>query len=72
MECPDAALYLWQYFLDMSTRRSSNGYSVNPLSHQEVQAWSERRGLTIAAWEAEVLDRLELLYLNAVAKEHAQ
>jgi hypothetical protein len=71
LECPDVVRYLWGYFQDMSTRRTSNGYTVNPLSHQEVQAWAARRGLTIEVWESQALDQLESLYLLAVTRERA-
>lgn len=71
LPCPEGAGYLWEYFCSMGSRRSSNGYTVNPLSHQEVQAWAQRHGVTLEAWEAQVLDQLEELYLATIAKGNA-
>lgn len=65
---PEGAEYLWGYFQSMSARRSSNGYTVNPLSHQEVQAWAARHGVVLAPWEAQVLDQLEELYMTTIVK----
>lgn len=68
-ECPEGAWYLWEHFQSMNTRRTSNGYTLNPLSHQEVQAWAARHGVAVAPWEARVLDQLESLYLTTVSSK---
>lgn len=66
---PEGAEYLWGYFQSMNTRRSSNGYTVNPLSHQEMQAWATLHDVVLRPWEAQVMDQLEILYLSTIAKD---
>jgi hypothetical protein len=71
VECPEGAEYLWGYFQSMNTRRSSNGYTLNAISHQELQAWAQLHGVELAPWEAAVLDQLDLIYLQTVMNLNA-
>lgn len=62
--CPWQLHYLWLYFLSMCRRRTSNGYGPNPLSDEAVQAWKARHRIRLAAWEEDLLDELEGLYMK--------
>jgi hypothetical protein len=57
-------LYLWEYFLDMSKRRTSNGFGYNPIPEEGVTAWEKRRGIKLAYFENELIDQVEMLFLR--------
>jgi len=57
-------LYLWEYFLSLSMRRSWSGQALNPISNLEVLAWSQLRGISLTAFEVEVLESLENTFLS--------
>lgn len=64
VECPEELLYLWGYFLDVGLRRSGNGYSINPVSNLELEAWARVVGIgELTPFEVDALTALELLYL---------
>lgn len=69
INCPDSVKYLWGYFLDMCKRRTSNGFGVNPITDEGVEAWARRRGLHLTRFEQRALDALEQLYLATRAKD---
>jgi hypothetical protein len=65
---PDAALYLWEWFIDLSNGRQYGECGAMPLSYAEMQAWSNLRRIRPEAWEAEAIRRLDHAYLNETAK----
>lgn len=68
VDCPDNVKYLWEYFLSMSKRRTSNGFGYNPLTDQQVESWARRRGITLLPFENMLLDELEPVFLSIVNK----
>lgn len=75
VEYDECLEYLWDYFLDMSKRRTSNGFSYNPITHEGLEAWQRRRGIRFEPFEYEILDAIEVTYLCAheeIAAEAAQ
>jgi len=68
VEVPDEALYLWGYFISLSSRRSGNGYSANPISNVEIQAWQRLSGVELLPWELDVIDMFEQVYLAHYSK----
>jgi hypothetical protein len=62
--CPEEVKYLWEYFKRMNKRRTTNGYSVNPITDEGVEAWARRRGIVFTPFENDMLDALEAVYLS--------
>lgn len=62
-KCPQATLYLWNYFLKLDAKRQSNGFGVLPLLISEMEAWFRLRRIKLDHWELDALDRLDTLYL---------
>lgn len=69
---PDCLLYLWNYFLDMGSRRQSNGYHDMPLPHAEVVAWERRRGVHLLPFENDLIDKLDALFVKVQTKLAAE
>jgi len=63
---PWALEYLWDWFWLLSRTRQ-NGMDVNPISYQEIKAFSEQMGLGIDPWETRILRRMDDAALEARA-----
>ena len=68
-ECPEAAEYLWRWFLEISRRRSAGGFSVNPISYAEVEAWSRLTHTRPSSMEVEWMLDLDDARAAATNKE---
>lgn len=62
---PTIAIYLWEWFLDLHTTRTS-GFSTNPITYQELKAWTDLTHSYPSPWEITVLRRMDMRYLETV------
>lgn len=69
IEVCEEILYIWDYFISMSNRRTATAMGdENPISNLEILSWSNLHGVPISSFEAGVLDRLEVMYFRTKAK----
>lgn len=52
----------WRWFTDLHFRRSSNGYSPNPISFTELDAWSRLRGVQLSTFDVDAIMQLDTVY----------
>lgn len=64
VEHNESAAYLWEYFCDMSRRRTSNGFSLNPITDEGVEAWARRRRVRLLPFEHRLIDAMEEVFLR--------
>jgi len=57
-ELPDLAAYLWQWFIELSRRRTA-GFVENPIIYESVLAWSVLTHRVLARWELDAILRLD-------------
>lgn len=62
---PHAGSHLWQAFLCLDDRRSSNGFSVNPISYGEIESFMRLNALSLTPSEVAVLAAMDNEYLSA-------
>jgi hypothetical protein len=60
---------LWEWFADLSRRRSNGGLAPNPVSFSEIDAWARLTGTAPTPWEVSVLTRLDDALLSKPAKD---
>jgi hypothetical protein len=71
LACPDLPadmVYLWNAFCRLSARRGSNGFSVNPITWPDIDAFARHSKINLAPWEIRILEDLDDLYRSAQAK----
>jgi hypothetical protein len=68
-EIPDAAMHIWEWFWELHSTRSSNGFGPNPISYAEIAAWSKLSSIKPNKHEVKMLRELDRVYLEAAAKE---
>jgi hypothetical protein len=68
-EVNDAYLYLLNDFYQLSSHRSSNGYSPNPINYLEIDCWSRLTGKFITSSEVEIIMAIDSIYMEHYANE---
>lgn len=63
-KCPDGAVYLWHWFIEISNARVPG----EPIGFRDLLAWQEVTGITLNAWEADALRALDIAYLRPDSK----
>jgi hypothetical protein len=66
---PSILGHCWFWFLELSRSRSSGGFGQNPISYQEMKAWSELTGVRPDNIEVQAIQALDLTYLSVQAEE---
>lgn len=60
--------YLWVWFCELSSARTSNGYRLNPITFPEIDAWTRLMGVRPTPWETSVLRRMDAAVLSVLNK----
>jgi hypothetical protein len=58
--------YLWVWFCELSSARTSNGYGLNPITFPEIDAWTCLMGVRPTPWETSVLRRMDAATLSVL------
>jgi hypothetical protein len=52
----------------LRNRRTSNGFGVNPITWVDLGEFTRLTGVRLAPWEIEVIEELDILDRNEIAK----
>lgn len=63
VELPEAALYVWRWFIDLNNSRQS-GMGVNPISYQEMNSYFSLHNLVPESWEIDAVKMLDGIALK--------
>jgi hypothetical protein len=66
--CIDQSKYIYEYFTSMNVRRQYGEAGPQMITHAEMTAWANLRGVTLSVFECEALDRIERIYLDRCYK----
>lgn len=62
---PEMFVECWQWFLRLNNKRTSNGFGVNPISYQEIQAFFGLLEYIPHDWELYLLEQFDVIMLNS-------
>ncbi len=68
-ESPEVLFYLWAYFKQLNETRGNNGYSPNPLSFLEIEAWCRLMDISLSSFDVECLIALDQEFLVSYANQ---
>lgn len=68
-EVPPTCDHIWQWFCDLSACRSHADSGPQPISHQEIQAWSRLTGQIITPEEVDILRAMDKAFLREMSRE---
>jgi hypothetical protein len=71
-EIPDEAMHIWEWFHEVHSARTSNGFGPNPIGYAEIAAWSKLSGIRPNMHEVKMLRELDRVYLEVDAKNAAK
>ena len=69
---PETLEFIWRDFLELNDARTSNGYSLNPLSYTEIDAWKRLMNKTVTAQEIIIIKQLDGVFLTHYQKQQAE
>ncbi len=69
---PPSLIYLWNTFNRLSSRRSSNGFGVNPISWADIDAFVRHSKFALAPWEIETIEDLDRLFLAEISRNQSE
>lgn len=65
--CPDALVYLWEWFVELTCARTGNGFGANPMTWTEIYLWSRIHGRWLQPFEREAIRALDHKFLQVMA-----
>lgn len=71
-ECPQALLYLWGYFCEISHGLDTGGFGLSGITWTNLKAWSDLMQQMLEPWEAIALVRLGTLRVQITSEEAAK
>lgn len=67
--CPDDLRYIWEWFVELSSSRTSNGFGANPLGWATLEAWSRITCVQLLPYERRALLALDRAYLAIMSEK---
>ena len=58
-ELPKTCIEVWNWFIDLSASRTSNGFGMNPFTYQEILAYFTLINVIPKDWEIKLLKMLD-------------
>lgn len=72
IECPTYLKDIWFAFLQLNSKRTSNGFGINPITYQDVLAYCQLKGVYLNPYEVDLIMQLDNICLEQYAKEQKQ
>ncbi|WP_443093265.1 phage tail assembly chaperone [Duganella lactea] len=61
---PHELVHVWEYFCQLSAKRTNGGMAANPISDEQIMAWERRHGFRLTPFEGECIDALDEVFLS--------
>lgn len=68
-ELPGALAYVWQWFLELSSGRGSNGFGPAALSYRDIAAWADLMRIRPTPFEVELIRAMDGLFFSECVAE---
>lgn len=67
-ELDEMAMYIWEWFMELNSQRTSNGFGQNPITYLDIQAWASLTNRFPLAWEVRAIRNMDMMWLSEMAK----
>ena len=67
VELPPSCYQTWYWFVELHSARSNNGFSANPISYLEMQAYFNLKKIEPMDYELALIKRFDNAYLKVQA-----
>ena len=65
--CPEALIYVWQWFQELSAGRGVGPAGPAPLTYTDIASWAQLTGTHPSPFDVELIKELDALYLKTVS-----
>ena len=69
LEFPTDMMYQWKYFIDLHNKRTSNGFSVNPITYTDMCSYFSLINYNPEEWEIDLINSLDQVFLEFQQKQ---
>jgi hypothetical protein len=69
LELPESCEHVWKWFIDLNSTRSSNGFSPNAITYNEMHSYFTLINMVPEEWELDLIKLLDRTAMNHFAKE---
>ncbi len=66
---PDAASHLWSVFLQLHKGRTYGMNGPNPICYDLIVDWCKLSGIKLQYWEVEIMQSLDVIWMETTSKE---
>lgn len=66
---PEVFSLVWKDFRNLDSARTSNGYSANPISFTEIEAYCRTMQIELQPWEIEIIKIFDITVLKLQADQ---
>ena len=68
---PETLEFIWRDFHELNNGRTSNGYTLNPISYTELDAWNRLMNKQVTAQEISIMKQLDAVFMHHYQKQQA-
>jgi hypothetical protein len=66
---PESCYAAWRWFTDLHNARSTNGFSINPISYSDMKAYFDLFDIVPEVWELELIKKFDSEIIASFAKQ---
>lgn len=72
LEFPTDMMYQWKYFIDLHNKRTSSGFSANPITYTDMCSYFSLIGYRPEEWEIDLINSLDQVFLEVQQKQQEE
>lgn len=66
---PECLTHVWYWFLQLNSQRTNNGFSLNPITNQDMWFFFQLEGIEPESWELDLIRKFDSLVLKLQNKK---
>ena len=66
---PDCLMHVWNWFLQLNSQRTNNGFGINPITNQEMWFFFQLEGIEPESWELDLIRKFDRVALENQSKK---
>lgn len=71
-EIPEDFEFVWEWFFEISSARSHNGFGWNAISYAEISSWAKVSGIRMEPWLVKCFRAMDQEWLKASGAANAK
>lgn len=68
-DMPDCLYHVWNWFLQLNSQRTSNGFGMNPITNQELWFFFQLERIEPESWELNLIRKFDAEVMEMSSKQ---